>query len=83
MGLRYTDEVPTVPGWYWCRWNEGPDVRTTIRLLPHMGSWPRSWRQERDQALAVASAELRPQLLALSEDSWKREYAGPIAEPTL
>ena len=81
MPLRYTDEVPTMPGWYWCRWRRGPDEQVKIMHLPHMGTWPDPWREHRRKAFAVAAPDMLEMLKALPESDWLKEYAGPIPAP--
>ena len=77
MSLRYVDEVPTVPGWYW----ERREDSTRILYLPHCGYWPKPWQKHKEESLEAASGEMLEKLLELPEEAWKVEYAGPIPEP--
>lgn len=79
--LVYVDTVPTVEGWYWRRWTDGGVLQSKVVHLPHMGVWPKDWRVLREESLKVVDEEMREQLLALPEASWRVEFAGPIAAP--
>lgn len=75
--LTYSDQVPTVPGWYWRRDNQGAQV-LYVSLSHHV---PAPWRVIRAHTLALITAEDRKALEALPESAWLIEWAGPIPSP--
>ncbi len=79
MHLTYSDQVPTVPGWYWQRGNDG--VRVVSIPYPHMVT---PWRKLREIRLSDSDLIDSGQLEAwrqFPESFWRIEYAGPIQEP--
>jgi len=80
--LAYSDQVPTVPGWYWERRSNG------VRLLElNKHSRPRSWRGSKARLLAtLKEMKTDPEAIAatakLPATFWRIEYAGPILPPT-
>ncbi|WP_274643973.1 hypothetical protein [Pseudomonas serbica] len=78
MGLLYTDEVPTIPGFYFQRQRGG--VR--VIELPYCGQWPRHWRDKKQDGInAVEDEHTRAAAQALPDSSWITEWAGPIDHP--
>jgi len=81
MTLIYTDEAPTVPGWYFRR-TGGSDGSKRLIQLPAKGECPRHWRQVQndDLAEAEASGDLKSleKLKALPEGHWLTEWSGPV-----
>jgi hypothetical protein len=78
MALLYTEEVPTVRGWYFQR------MRGVERIieLPNYGTWPRHWRDKKQDAVDAATDEtMRQAVQALPDSAWITEWAGPIAHP--
>lgn len=77
MNLKYSDELPTVPGWYWERRQRG----TRIIELPFNGYWPIPWQKRMADSIAMAQESERQRLLKLPIEAWRVEYAGPIPSP--
>jgi hypothetical protein len=79
MALLYTEEVPTVPGFYFQR------QKGSVRVIefPYCGEWPRHWRERRQSSIDAAESDevLRIKVKSLPDSSWITEWAGPIALP--
>lgn len=79
----YTDQPPTVAGWYWRR--EHGRARVVQLLGPDHA--PRHWQTMRRDVLNTArDLKTDPAALAhleaLPASHWLIEWAGPIPEPT-
>jgi len=81
--LTYSENVPTVPGWYWRRDGLGQ----TVIQLPKLDNngpkvrhiWPLHWRETFANKTASYPQKWRDK--ALQGGSWRIEYAGPIEPP--
>ena len=75
--LIWSEQVPSIPGWYW---EKGMDGAVRILYLPHYDTWPRHWSiRKADTLEAVDSDEIRKELDKLN---WVVKWAGPIPLPT-
>jgi hypothetical protein len=83
--ITYSEDVPTVPGYYWERRN---DKKRIVEL--HDYNMPRHWREMRQECLStiqeqvgngVYTLESIAPLVNQPEEYWKIEWAGPIPEP--
>lgn len=81
MTLLYTEEAPTIPGWYFRRMG-GSGGRKRLVELPAKGRWPEHWRKVQNDELAATEAsgdlESLEKLKALPESHWLTEWCGPV-----
>jgi len=76
--LVWSDEVPTIPGWYWRRDGDGRD---RITRLPYCGVWPTPWKKIKALTIAEAGKDVKDEIMAIPDGRWRIEWAGPIPSP--
>lgn len=76
--LKYSDKVPTAPGWYWRR-----DSNSELILkVSDIGPWQKHWTQMKAEMLAAFEGQDEKQK-QLADLNWVVEWAGPISKPEL
>lgn len=80
--MKFSSDVPTIPGWYWERDGHGCVV---IRYLPHCHVWPKHWYVRRleciNQALEDKEFDTAKKLENIATKEWFVEWAGPLIPP--
>lgn len=81
MTLRYTEDVPTIPGFYFKRKNGV----VSVLEMPYCGVWPRHWKVIKQESLDMMTSagdeDTCQKLLELPDSAWLTEWAGPIHHP--
>lgn len=77
----WTDNVPTVPGWYFRR--DGDGCVRVLRLPGPPPGWPTHWRDRKAESIALADESIKERVAAIPDSRWMMEWAGPIPLPNV
>ena len=84
--MKYTDEVPTVSGWYWVKRNRKVEVKhidVECSCILH-------WRKQKEKLLidndkhfklGIVLIEFNEALKSQPDSFWLIEYCGPLVPP--
>ncbi len=77
--MKYTTDVPTIPGYYWERQKGG----RRIIQFPYCGQWPIHWIERKKDSIECNEGDnvMIKKLKSLPDSAWFVEWAGPIPEP--
>ena len=74
----FSENPPTVPGWYWVRRHNS----LSVLYFPHHGLYPRHWKQVREETLsALEDTQRALSYAAIDTKHFVVEYCGPIYPP--